>query len=408
MHDVPFSYPISNRVWALRFPIRYAMINKELCTYVLVIRESGQMKANEVSVRISSMKKLKMVNCYSLFGEEGPIYGILAYYQDRLINLCNADEHFGELFDRIVLLYDSESKETEIIADEETKRILGQANAFGEERYEGLLSGFEEIAAPIVLPKAFSHVYVQPIVRYVMKILYEGQGDELTFEDRQNTWFGKGTMEGMFHGKRQRFPYQITSGFGESYDVTVHHFYTNGNDLKFVFTYGFDGITVMYHDRYFGYEGKLLFQMQGNKADFSHILREREEVKLNVEKECEARRDAQPSVLIRRLIPKEEGTSWEAYELPWGGFAFRNTYGTEEYRVLSSSEDDMTVSHVACYSVLSAKDMGHLPFGRFYIRLYERNDITELHLLDMEYPRSGKYQEQYAGRYYTLGTGKDK
>ena len=365
------------------------------------------MKANEVSVQISSMKKLKMVNCYSLFGEEGPIYGILAYYQDRLINMCNVDEHFGELFDRIALLYDRESKETEIIVDEETKRILTQANAFGEEKYESLLAGFEESMMPLVLPKAFFYVYILPIVRYIMKILYEGEGDELTFEDRQNTWFGKGTMEVMFHGSRQRFPYQILSGFGESYDVTVHHFYVNGNDLKFEFTYGYDGITVTYYDRHFCYEGNLVFHMQRDKAGFTHILREKEKVKLNVEKECEKSQAVKPSERICRMIP-EGDAAWEAYELPWGSFAFRKTCGGEEYHVLSSSEDGMTVSHIACYCELAAKEMGSLPFGRFHMRLYERNDITELHLLDMEYPRSGRYQEHYTGRFYALRTGEEK
>ena len=76
--------------------------------------------------------------------------------------------------------------------------------------------------------------------------------------------------------------------------------------------------------------------------------------------------------------------------------------------MLSSSEDGMTVSHIACYCELAAKEMGSLPFGRFHMRLYERNDITELHLLDMEYPRSGRYQEHYTGRFYALRTGEEK
>lgn len=364
------------------------------------------MKTSEISVRISSIKKLKMVNCYRLFGEEGPMYGILAYYQDQLINLCNADEHFEELLCRIAHVYDRESKESEIIADEETKRILMRANSFGEEQYEKMLAGFEEIMMPTVLPKAFSYVYLLPIVRYILKAMYDGQGDELVFQDKQNTWFGKGSLEAMLHGKRLCFPYRISSGSGECHEVTVGNFQREGNDLKFEFVYGYDGIAVSYYDKYFCYEGNLICNIKDGGVSLSHALKEKGKTKLHEERECEKREQARPGELLCRFA--EGDALWEGFSLPWGGIAFDGSCGEEKYHVLTSEEDGMTVSHAICFCNLTAKEEGPMPFGRYHVCLYERNDITELHLLGMAYPRSGCYQEQYAGRYYTLRAGKER
>ena len=108
------------------------------------------------------------------------------------------------------------------------------------------------------------------------------------------------------------------------------------------------------------------------------------------------------------MLATEGAPNWETFSLPWGGFVFSSSACGDQYNIFVSEENGMTVSHVVCYHDLTAEGEGSVPFGRFQARLYERNDITELHLLDMAYPRSGRYHEKYAGKYYTLRAGKER
>jgi hypothetical protein len=97
-----------------------------------------------------------MIRFYRLFSENGPICGILAYYQDKTINLCTADAHFYELFDRIVKVYERESSQKTIITDDETLRVLSGAGPFSEDIYQKMLSGYKKTFTPVIAPKAFT------------------------------------------------------------------------------------------------------------------------------------------------------------------------------------------------------------------------------------------------------------
>ena len=90
--------------------------------------------------RIKTISDLKMVKVYHLFGGDGSVMGVLAYYGDSVINLCNADACFAELFDRIAEVYAREAEEKEIIADEETLRFLKDACVFPTDEFQKCLA----------------------------------------------------------------------------------------------------------------------------------------------------------------------------------------------------------------------------------------------------------------------------
>ena len=142
------------------------------------------MKDREIANQIASIDKLKMIHFYHLFGENGPMCGILAYYRDQVINLCNTDKHFTELFERLTKVYEREASGGQILTDEKTAEILGRANAFSDDVFEAKLAEYRPEQAPMMLPKAFCSVYIRPIIAYVVESLYGGH-DPATVEAGQ-------------------------------------------------------------------------------------------------------------------------------------------------------------------------------------------------------------------------------
>lgn len=367
------------------------------------------MKKIQIANQIATIQKLKMVRFYHLFGVDGPMCGILAYYQDKTINLCNADEHFYALFDRIAEVYALEKNEAVIQMDEETRQIMERACAFAEDAYAEMLSDYEESGTPVVLPKAFSHVYLLPIVKYVIDTLYNSRGSTISFEERYREWFGKGMFEGMLGERRMRFPYRITAQNGERYEMEVRDVLNDGNVLKVEIHHGSGGIAISYYDSFFFYAGSLYCRMTRQGVRLSHVLEERGKELLAFDKYISQKESVMPTQSVRKLIGvlAEE---WKAYELPWREMVFQAQSEAKEYRILFSEGNGIKISHCACFRNLAKGEEASVLFGEYSLRLYEREDVTELHLLDMDEPRSGRYKESYAGRYYVkkwVGEGED-
>ena len=190
---------------------------------------------------ISTIDKLHMVRFYHLFGKDGPLCGILAYYRDKTVNLCSADAGFKELFDRIAQVYERESQYSDIIADDETRQVLQAANAFSEESFEKCLSSYTEHKAPMVVSKAFSHIYILPIIKYVLKTLYRTDAGDFSFADKQRHWFGKGVIDALNKGQDLHFPYQIITHPAELYEVTLRDVLSVGNTLELKILYDRSG-----------------------------------------------------------------------------------------------------------------------------------------------------------------------
>lgn len=375
------------------------------------------MKDREIVNQIATIKGLKMVHFYRLFGGEGPMCGIMAYYRDQLINLSNGDTHFHELFERIANVYESEADSNEILVDEETEEILKRAGAFREVDFEKRLEGYEQIKVPLMLPRAFCAVYLLPTVEYVIESLYalkdpassEEKTQSLVFDALPGQWFGKGVLHAMRGEKHLHFPYQIFSMAGECYDVTVRNVLTDGNALKIEITYGYDRMTVSYYDDYYQYRGNLFFVMKQQKGYITHELRQnvtapgqeadgKGQIVFTTENEC-AQGAGAPTERNRQLLGLGPD-GWSVCEMPWGGQIFATSVQGREYRVQVIRVNDLTISYVLCFRYLTQEADAQLAFGEYSYRLYERNDITELHLLELDPPGSGRYQQRYADRYY--------
>ena len=357
------------------------------------------MSGNETINQIAAIRQLHMVQAYQLLGEDGPVMGLLAYYQDKVINLCSADLHFAMLLDKIAKTYDREVESGVIFADDETREFLKKANEFSAEEFERKLSEFEEIRTPLFLPKAFAHCMLLPIVKYVMTMLYESMNDNIVFEDAAPPWFGKGMIEAVTGGKARRYPYRTRIIREGDYEVVVSNVLMTGNSLKMEILLGRDGITVSVRDVLCQNEGSLLLRFEKDGVFLKRNLKNEEKVLLGDEVECELMQEGGPTELAVRLTTGE-GTKWKTYLLPWGDQVHEAKRYGKRYRILDARQDGTHVISGFCFQEL-AKDEASERFGKYAFRLYEREDVTELHLLELEYPGSGRYQDGFAGKYYT-------
>ena len=360
-------------------------------------------KQDEISRQIANIKKLKMVNVYHLFGEDAPVLGILAYYQDQTINLCNADPHFQELFDKLVEVYAKEREYTytEIIANEETQRILNLACSFPTEEYEKRLAKYEEIKAPLFLPRAFSCFYIAPIIKFLCEALYRQKQETIRFEDTVRQWFGQGMLDAVVMDRPIQLSFMIQESLEDTYEVTVRNVLKLGNLLKMTIRFGDHGISAAYSDSMFGFQGELLSTITGAQVTVSHVLKELGKVVETFEKSCEQVEGSSPTEQAKVLLGAGS-IEWNAYQLPWGDMVYLGRNENELYQVYASGDHGVRISRGTCFQELIKGDGAQARFGMSAFRLYEREDVTEVHLLELGYPGSTVWREKYSGKYYDL------
>ena len=357
------------------------------------------MVENELKNQILTMQGLKMVNVYPLFEEDDALMGVMAYYQDKTINLCSADREFPLLLDRVIKLYQEESKHSNIIADESTKQLLSKASEFPDEKLYTRLGGYRETDRPAFLPKGFSHVYIIPVVTYILKQLYEGMHESVSFQELSQQWFEKGFLNAVVNGKSQRFPFRISPLRQEQYDIAVLNVLKVANTLKMRLMFDMNGIKVTYHDECFRFQGSIAIDVLNDKMIFSHSLTEQGQKLIEIKCELEEAKWGSPTKLVKELTTGDGG-DWNACTLPWGGFVYHAELYGDEYLVYSNVGATVTVSYGSCRRRLSIQGKEEIMFGMFSFRLYEREDLTELHFLDMGYPSSAKYARDHAGRFF--------
>ena len=357
------------------------------------------MVENETLNQIRTIRNLKMIKIYPLFEGETPLMGLMVYYADKTMNYSSADTFFPALLDRVAKVYEDESGSGEILADEMTKQILGEANAFCSEDLTARLPEYEENDSPKFLPKGFTYVYVMPVVTYVMKALYGGRNGTVQFDDLVRQWFERGILSGVIDDKQQSFPYRISVTYGDAYEVTVCNVLRPGNVLKLNVSFGMNGIAATYYDRYFGYQGTLRLNVKGEKMSFSHVMKNQDQKVIEIDQELEAAPWGAPTECVRKLTAGEDA-EWKACVIPWGGYVYRTEEDGKTYLVYSNDGPGITISRGSCIKKLSVQDGEDTSFGQFAFRFYEREDVTELRFLDMEYPRSARYAAEYADRCY--------
>lgn len=352
-----------------------------------------------ISNQIATIQKLKMVNCYQVFGEKGPLNAIMAYYGDQTINLCEADEHYCELVDRIARVYASESKKSWIIADEETERILGNSMVGPLRSFEQRLAFYREVETPVFMPKAFARYFVLPIVKHVIKKLCGDGEDAIRFENLSTDWYGRGAFYGVTHGKSTRFPYRILIKDDETYQVEVSNALDVGDLLTMEIRYGREGIVANFREAARLYHGDLILQVTDEAATLSMRIHEGDKVLLEEKTESECKENLSPTERVERLASIAK-LSWKAFELPWGNVIYRAKDERYDYQVHCTRDEELTVSHLVSTRDLNAGEGKPIRFGNYAFCLYEKGKKAELHLLDQAFPRAAAFYVQYAGRYF--------
>ena len=279
----------------------------------------------------------------------------------------------------------------------ETKAFMEKANAFSADEFEARLSGFTETKTPVILPKAFTHYLLLPILKYVMETLYGTMKESVVFDPDLPPWFGKGTISATTGKTAQRFAYRVRMLGEGRYDLTVRNILMAGNTLKMEILLGRKGVTVSYRDSLYGYEGNLRTRIGKNGACVEHGLKNDEGVILETVTDCPCE-DRSPTELAAALTTGG-GVPWKAYVLPWKDVVFETQRDETTYRIYDVRGEGVSISSAFCFQELTEGDEPDR-FGKFAFRLYERDDVTELHLLDLEYPGSGRFQGRYAGKYY--------
>ncbi|MCR5118505.1 MAG: hypothetical protein K6B44_02650 [Lachnospiraceae bacterium] len=358
------------------------------------------MKPDALSNQISSIDKLHMVHFYHLSSADNPVYGILAYYRDKTINLINTDTHFTALFEKLVSVYTAEASSAEILADEETLQVLQNALSYSDGFYEKMLTSYSPVKTPMIAPAAFSHIYILPIVRYILNILYDGSDGDFSFLPRSGQWFGRGILDARKGGEELRFPYRIICHSATYVEVNINNVISAGNQLNILISFEREGISVSCGDRFHAYEGSLAYHISKDKAELSVFFTKKNEVLIDSRDTYPASGpDTLPESLSRLSgIPKE---NWSSFASPFNGRVFRTSGNNTEYRVFCSEDTGIRISLCHCFSYINGNYPDSLPFGICAFRLYEHSELTELHFLDLAAPGSGLYAARYAGNCYT-------
>ena len=358
------------------------------------------MNTDKMLLKITSIKKLKMVHFYHLFGENGPMYGILVYYMFDVINLCNADPYFDELFDKIVSVYKKEAPTNSILANEETKGILENAISLKKNDYQTIFSGFLETKMPIILPKAFSHIFLLPLVKYIITSIYGGDQESLQFSDLKEEWFGKGVMNAMLKNSSIRLPYRISQENDEDYEITVCHVLTQANELCIHVHFGGEGMIISYHDTIYNYRGGITVSISDENTIYSHELKQQNTLILNSEIYCEQLKKINLSKTVYSLCG-ENTCSWKFWTLPWGSIACHTMASDIHNRIIMDYSNNTLITRIVSCKKIFTSDSSYIDFGCFNALLYECPNAVELHLLDMDYPRASSYIEHFAGKFYS-------
>ncbi len=354
-----------------------------------------------IAAAIASIKNLKMIHYYRLFDEEGSPDAIMAYYEDKTINLCSADGYYNELFDKLVRQYALESADSLIFTDDNTRKILTDLGRPVGETLKERLSEYTQTDTPLFLPKAFAHLYVMPVAEYILKLLYGDGDDAITFEQTGSDWFGQGVLCGISRDRILHFPYQIIQKSDDTFGVILANALRPGDMLDLEVAFEREKIYISFTEDAYLFHGDV--EITADDADTARIsvrIKEADKPVAVYAKECAIATDELPSGRASALLAAGKEPVWKGYRLPWGDIIFRAADGKEVYQILSAERFGCTISHGTVFCRITDDKGPGILFGRSEFRLYEREDMTELHMLDTEYPRSAEYALSYAGKVY--------
>lgn len=356
-------------------------------------------QSRETAYQIVGIKNLKMVNCYKLFDGSDALRGVMAYYEDKVINLCSADDHYPQLLERIAAQYAAEAAGGRIVADEETRRILDRINQPVGRELKERLAGYKETDSPLFLPKAFAHIYILPVIKFVIGKLYAERGDSISFYDLYRDWFGQGVLTAACRDERLHFPYRMIIGSDDSYEVSICNVLKKGDKLKAELFFEKERILLSFVEDAYYYRGEMIIDLDCFGVSINYFIKEGSGVAAANKIICEEKRDMRPTQRAVQLAAGKELT-WKAFELPWGNVIFTAVDGDDEYRILYAEKNERHISRASVFRKATGDEEPKILFGRHSFMLYEQENYAEAHMLEMPYPAQADYSVCFAGRVY--------
>lgn len=356
-------------------------------------------QSREIAYQIAGIKNLKMVNCYKLFDGSDALRGVMAYYEDKVINLCSADDHYPELMERVAAQYAAEAPAGNIVADDETRRILDLVTEPVSRELDMRLAAYRETDSPLFLPKAFAHIYILPIMRFIIEKLYAGRQEAISFYELYRDWFGQGLITAVSHNERLHFPYRMIITSDHSYEVSIRNVMKMGDVFKAGIVFGKERIKVSFTEDTYDYRGELIINLEGSGVSVEFFAKEAAAPLISDKLVCEEKPEMSPTVRAAKLAAGKE-LLWKAYGLPWGNVIFTADDGRDEYRILYAQKSGRQLSRAVAYRKATGDEEPKLLFGRHSFMLYEQEEYAEAHMLEMPYPGQADYSVRYAGRVY--------
>lgn len=280
---------------------------------------------SETELIIRDIDDVRMISIYELTGMgDEPGEGCAAisvfYGTDRHINLCELDEGFDLLADRVFEIYGELEDKTSIVLDDRTRRILESGWLT---RDEGFLDKYYEMQ-PVIQPKvAFEASVVRqilPIVEYLLEAVYKVLGIRYEITVSKPGWRGAGVIYGMLDGSRIVSGVSVTQNTKEEYAVRVNNFIEQGNVLDVIVNIGYSAVIIEYACPYRDIHGTGIFNLQTNGySEFHETFRDGKKIF----RDSRDMFGAEPAVLTeeeKALIP------WDFEESAAVGLPFEMAY----------------------------------------------------------------------------------
>lgn len=216
---------------------------------------------SETEITIRGIENVRMLSIYELTGmkddssQSGCAAISVLYGKEDSINLCELDEGFELLADRVFELYGEIKDTSDAYIDDRTRKILESGL---HARDDGFLEKYYSMTPADMPAMAFESKLSQrilPIAEYVMTGLYRMLGVKYEITQSNPGWRGASVIYGMLGGTRNISGVRIFQNSKEEYEVRINNFIEQKNVLNINISMVKDIIIITYfceHDSIHG------------------------------------------------------------------------------------------------------------------------------------------------------------
>lgn len=276
---------------------------------------------SETELVINSIENVKMISIYELTGigdepDKGCAAISILYGKDKYINLCELDDGFEILADKVFEIYGDIGDKSEVLVDDRTRAILeggwqDRNEEFLEKYYQMESSQFPKVAFESATGRR-----IMPLVKYIVEAVYKILGIKYEITLTKNGWRGAGVIYGIHNGDRVVSGVKVIQNSNREYLVYVNNFIETANVLELTVVMGNDCIIVRYACDYRDIHGTGIYSLEQNGYTESHeTYRDGQLIFKDSRDVCAA--EAKPDEEVKKLVPWQyDGKS--VVELPWG------------------------------------------------------------------------------------------